>query len=92
MIPEIGQFALILAFVTAIYQFSVPMYGAWRGDSRLMAVAPPAALLQFGLIALSFSCMNKSNNPSDFSVQKVFHNYKTYKPLKYKIYGVWGKN
>jgi cytochrome c biogenesis factor len=27
MIPEIGQFALILAFATAVYQFAVPMYG-----------------------------------------------------------------
>lgn len=85
MIPEIGQFALILAFVTAIYQFAVPMYGAWRGDSRLMAVAPPAALLQFGLIALAFACLTWSYVSSDFSVENVFQNSHSDKPLIYKI-------
>jgi len=92
MIPEIGQFALVLAFVTAIYQFSVPMYGAWRGDSRLMAVAPAAALLQFGLIALSFACLTMSYIASDFSVQNVFQNSHSDKPLIYKISGVWGNH
>ncbi len=92
MIPEIGQFALILAFVTAIYQFAVPMYGAWRGDSRLMAVAPPAALLQFGLIALAFACLTWSYVSSDFSVENVFQNSHSDKPLIYKISGVWGNH
>ncbi len=92
MIPEIGQFALILAFVTAIYQFSVPMYGAWRGDGRLMAVAPPAAMLQFGLIALSFACLTMSYIVSDFSVENVFQNSHSDKPLIYKISGVWGNH
>ncbi len=92
MSPEIGQFALILAFVTALYQFAVPMYGAWRGDGRLMAVAPPAAVLQFGLIALSFGCLTWAYITSDFSVENVVRNSHSDKPLVYKISGVWGNH
>jgi cytochrome c-type biogenesis protein CcmF len=92
MTPEIGQFAIILAFVTAIYQFAVPMYGAWRNDSRLMAVAAPAAALQFGLIALAFGCLTWSYLSSDFSVENVFRNSHSDKPLIYKISGVWGNH
>ena len=92
MIPEIGQFALILAFATAIYQTAVPMYGAWRGDQRLMAVAPVAAMLQVALIAISFICLTQSYITSDFSVENVFQNSHSDKPLIYKISGVWGNH
>jgi len=92
MIPEIGQFAVILAFITALYQFAVPMYGAWRNDSRLMAVAAPAAGLQFVLIALAFACLTWSYLSSDFSVENVFRNSHSAKPLIYKISGVWGNH
>ena len=92
MIPEIGQFAVILAFATAVYQFAVPMYGAWRNDSRLMAVAAPAAGLQFALIALAFACLTWSYITSDFSVENVFRNSHSDKPLIYKISGVWGNH
>ncbi len=92
MIPEIGQFAIILAFATAVYQFAVPMYGAWRNDSRLMAVAAPAAGLQFALIALAFGCLTWSYLTSDFSVENVFRNSHSDKPLIYKISGVWGNH
>ena len=92
MIPELGQFAVILAFVTALYQVCVPMYGAWRSDSRLMSVAAPAAGLQFGLIAIAFACLTWSYISSDFSVENVFRNSHSDKPLIYKISGVWGNH
>ena len=46
MIAEIGHFALILAFLLALVQGTVPMIGAARSDPAMMAVARPAALLQ----------------------------------------------
>ena len=92
MIPEIGQFALILAFATALYQSTVPMYGAWRGDQRLMAVGPVAAMLQVALIAISFVCLTQSYIVSDFSVENVYMNSHSDKPLIYLISGVWGNH
>jgi hypothetical protein len=38
MIPELGHVALILALAAAIVQATIPMYGAHRGDPRLMAL------------------------------------------------------
>ena len=47
MLPEIGNFALVLALVLAIIQGSLPMIGAQIGNRQLMAVAEPAAFGQF---------------------------------------------
>ena len=46
MIPELGHFALILAFAVAIVQGTLPLIGASRGDARLMALGRTAALTQ----------------------------------------------
>ena len=39
MIPEIGQFALILAFCLALIQAVLPLAGAARGQREWMALA-----------------------------------------------------
>ena len=57
MIVELGHFALILAFAVALVQATLPLYGAARRDSRLMALAEPAALVQLILIATAFADM-----------------------------------
>ena len=36
MIPELGHFALILAFVLACTLGVVPLWGAWRNNSAAM--------------------------------------------------------
>ena len=36
MIGELGHVALVLALAAALYQTSVPLYGATAGDLRLM--------------------------------------------------------
>ena len=46
MTAEIGQFALILAFVLAIVQAAAPLWGAHRGEPVLMALGRAAASLQ----------------------------------------------
>ena len=53
VIVELGHFALILALLVAIVQMVVPAWGAHVRDDRLMAVAEPAALCQFGLLSAS---------------------------------------
>ena len=92
MITELGHFALILAFFTACFQAVVPLIGAERRLPGWMAVAEPAATLQFALTAASFLALTYAFVVSDFSLQLVTLNSHTAKPLLYKITGVWGNH
>ena len=57
-----------------------------------MDLARPAALLQFGLVALSFAVFFHAHIVSDFSVRNVFENSSLSKPMLYKVTGVWGSH
>src|SRR5690606_22018108 len=92
MIPEIGHFALVLALGVAAVQGVLPLVGAQRGDAGLIALARPAAFLQFALIAVAFFALMQAYVTSDFSVINVAENSHTAKPLLYKISGVWGNH
>ncbi len=92
MTAEIGHFALILALVTAVVQGVPTLIGAQRRDALWMALAVPAALLQFLLIALAFAALTKAFVTSDFSVMTVAMNSHTAKPMLYKVAGVWGNH
>ena len=92
MIAEIGHFALVLAFALALYQTVVPLYGAHRADGALMRTALPAAFSQLGLIAIAFAALTWAYVTSDFTVENVWANSHTAKPLLYKVAGVWGNH
>src|SRR6266850_4335435 len=92
MLVEIGHFALILALLVAAVQGVVPLIGASTRSRPLMNLAPPAALLQFGLVALAFAVFMHAHIVSDFSVRNVFENSHTAKPMLYKVTGVWGSH
>ena len=91
-VAELGHFALILALAVALVQSVAPLVGAARGHRGLMDMAPSAALLQFGLIALAFAALVHAYVTSDFSVSTVAENSHSDKPLLYKITGVWGNH
>jgi len=92
MIAELGHFALVVAFIVAIVQAVVPLVGANRGWSNWMALARPAATMQFVLIALAFAALTNAFVTSDFSLRVVAENSHTTKPLLYQIAGVWGNH
>lgn len=92
MIVELGHFALILAFVVACLQSTLPLIGAQRNDPVLMAVAGPAATLQFLLVAFSFAALTYAFVTDDFSLVLVVNNSHTLKPMLYKVAGVWGNH
>ena len=92
MITELGHFALVLAFFVACVQAVVPLVGAYKRWPGWMAVAEPAASVQFLLTAASFAALTYAFVFSDFSVQLVTINSHTDKPLLYKITGVWGNH
>jgi cytochrome c-type biogenesis protein CcmF len=92
MIVELGHFALILAFMVAIFQTAVPLVGAHKGWAGWMSVAEPAATTQFLLTAFSFGALTYAFVTSDFSLSLVVNNSHTLKPMLYKITGVWGNH
>ncbi len=92
MYIELGHFALILAFAVAIVQTIVPLIGAQKRWPGWMAVAGPAANVQFILIAASFAALTYGFVTSDFSLKVVYANSHTDKPMLYKIAGVWGNH
>ncbi|MGR3592941.1 MAG: heme lyase CcmF/NrfE family subunit [Limimaricola soesokkakensis] len=92
MLIELGHFALILAFATAIVQMVVPLVGAQKGWRGWMGVAEPAATAQFALTAFAFGALTVAFVTSDFSVALVVANSHSLKPMIYKISGVWGNH
>ncbi|MGB5576514.1 MAG: heme lyase CcmF/NrfE family subunit [Woeseiaceae bacterium] len=90
MIPEIGQFALILALSLAICQGVLPLIGAHRNDVAMMRVGKTAALGQFVFVAVAFGCLTWSFVSSDFSVLYVANHSQLALPTIYKVSAVWG--
>ncbi|MEF3046584.1 heme lyase CcmF/NrfE family subunit [Pseudotabrizicola sp. L79] len=92
MIVELGHFALILALAVALVQVILPLWGAQTRNAALMAVAEPAAVIQFVLVLASFAALTYAFVVSDFSLRLVVLNSHTLKPMLYKVSGVWGNH
>ncbi len=92
MAAEVGQFALILAFVLALVQTATPLWGAHRGDPVLMAVGRTATLLQAGFVILAFACLAASYLASDFSVALVAAHSNSQQPAVYRFAATWGSH
>ncbi len=90
MIPEIGQFALIIALCLAIIQTFFPIVGAARGNAAWMALARPVAQGQFVFVALAFACLTYAFVTNDFSVLYAASHSNSQLPLLYKVSAVWG--
>ncbi|MGI9400427.1 MAG: heme lyase CcmF/NrfE family subunit [Rhizobiaceae bacterium] len=92
MTVELGHYCLVLALALSLCQSFVPIIGAYRNDPGLMATANWTAPTAFAFLALSFAALVNANVTSDFSVQNVWENSHTLKPLLYKYTGVWGNH
>jgi len=92
MIPEIGQFALILALLLALTQATLPLIGAARGNRSWVALAAPAGQAQFIFVAIAFCCLGYSFITNDFSVLNVATNSNSQLPLHYRLAATWGSH
>jgi len=90
MLPELGQFALILALLLAAVQCVVPILGAHLGQRALMAVARPAVFGQAGFVAIAFAVLTAAFVTQDFSVAYVAQNSNSLLPWYYRYSAVWG--
>ncbi|MBE9567986.1 MAG: heme lyase CcmF/NrfE family subunit [Proteobacteria bacterium] len=92
MIPELGHFALIIAFAITIVQAVVPLIGAARNDAALISMARPAALVQLLFVGLAYAALTQAFIVHDFSVLYVSQHSNLVQPLMYRISGVWGSH
>ncbi|MDR0441540.1 MAG: heme lyase CcmF/NrfE family subunit [Candidatus Accumulibacter sp.] len=90
MIPELGHFALITAFVVALAQGVLPLLGASRGDAGRIALAKPAAWALNLALLTAFACLTAAFAQNDFSVLYVAQHSNTQLPLPYRMAAVWG--
>ncbi len=90
MIPELGQFSLVLAAVLSVLLGVLPLWGTLRPNPTLQALARPLALLQFVLVALSFACLAYAFLNNDFSVKYVANHSNSLLPKPYQFAAVWG--
>src|SRR5690349_4883690 len=92
MIPEIGQFALIIALLLALTQATLPLIGASRGNRMWIALAVPTGQAQFLFVATAFCCLAYSFITNDFSVLNVATNSNSQLPLHYRLAATWGSH
>jgi len=90
MIAELGHFALVLALCVAFAQAALPLAGAARGHASWMALARPAAAVQFFLVAGAFCALAWSFAQNDFSIAYVAQHSNSKLPLAYRLSAVWG--
>ena len=90
MLPELGQFALILALLLACVQCALPIYGAWRGNATLISLARPAVAGQAVFVVLAFGILTQAFLTQDFSVAYVAQNSNLALPWYYRFSAVWG--
>ncbi|HEX22145.1 MAG TPA: c-type cytochrome biogenesis protein CcmF, partial [Chromatiales bacterium] len=90
MIPELGHFALILAFVIILMQASLPLAGAARNNVQWMRMARPLAYTQTLFLLLAMASLTYSFVVSDFSVRYVTMNSNLALPTVYRVSAVWG--
>ncbi len=90
MIPEIGQYALVVALTLALVQGTLPIVGAAKGIPAFVAMARPTAQGQFVFVAIAFACLTWAFVQNDFSVAYVANHSNSALPLQYRISGVWG--
>ncbi|WP_295624540.1 heme lyase CcmF/NrfE family subunit [uncultured Nitrosomonas sp.] len=92
MIPEIGNFSLILALLLATLQGTLPIIGAARGIPSWIALAKPVVQGQFVFVLIAFFCLAYSFISSDFSVLNVANNSNTELPFHFRLAATWGSH
>jgi cytochrome c-type biogenesis protein CcmF len=90
MIPEIGNFALIVALFLSIIQGVMPIIGAARNNTVMMGTARTLAVGQFVIVTVAIGCLVYSFVNNDFSVLYVAQHSNSQLPIQYRVAALWG--
>ncbi|HHW7568634.1 TPA: heme lyase CcmF/NrfE family subunit [Mannheimia haemolytica] len=90
MIAELGNYALELALAISILLAVLPLWGAEKQNSTLIALARPMTWAMFLALSISFGSLFYLFAVNDFTVQYVVNNSNSRLPLQYRLSAVWG--
>ena len=90
MLPELGNFSLMLAFGFSAIQASFCLIGSRYQDKSWLRLGNTAVFGQFFFVSISFLLLTTSFIMNDFSVLYVATNSNSALPLGYRISAVWG--
>ena len=90
MMPEVGNGLLCLALGVALLLSVYPLWGAARGDRRMMASSRVFAVLLFILIMGAFVVLINAFITNDFTLSYVVSNANTQLPVRYRVAAAWG--
>ncbi len=90
MIPELGQFSLILALCLSIILGSLPIIGAAKNNYLWMSLARPLSAGVFVFLGISIAILAYAFVTDDFSVEFVALHSNSLLPDRYKLTAVWG--
>ncbi|MEG9533715.1 heme lyase CcmF/NrfE family subunit [Mannheimia indoligenes] len=90
MIAELGNYALALALAISVLLAILPIWGAEKHNSTLIALARPMTWAMFLALTVSFGSLFYLFAVNDFTVQYVVNNSNSRLPLQYRLSAVWG--
>lgn len=90
MVADLGFFALLIAFLLAVYSCVAAFYSQWRSAPRWVASARSASLLTFPLLTLSAFSLIYSLINLDFQMQYVAHVTSNSMPIYLRATALWG--
>src|SRR5690606_13662857 len=90
MIPELGNFAVMMALCLAVLQTVIPLAGTVTGNQLWMSLCRPLSSGIWVFMVLAFACLAYAFLHDDFSVAYVTRNSNSLLPAYYKFAAVWG--
>ncbi len=90
MIPELGQFSLILAFCLSILLGTLPLAGAAMGNGLWMSLGRPLSAGLFVFLGICLFILGHAFVTDDFSVRVVAAQSNSLLPMQYKLTALWG--
>lgn len=90
MVPELGQFALILAFCLCAVLGTLPLAGAATGNRLWIGLARPLTAGVFVFLSLCMLILGYSFVTDDFTVMFVAQHSNSLLPIQYKLTAIWG--
>jgi len=92
MIAELGHMLLVSAFVIALLQTILPLWGAYKGHQGLMIFGNRAALLQALAVTGAFALLAAAFLSHDFSLKLTAAHSDRVTPILYRLTGVWSNH
>jgi len=89
MIPEIGQFALIIALTLSFFQGWFGLIGAHNNNLKTVILVKPIVNVQLLFVVVAFAALSYSFLTNDFSVLYVANHSHRALPAFYKFSAVW---